>query len=57
MSIEYTVGTGSNGSFTGLLNTVPGNQIGDIPPVRECNVVRSASTLAPQVAIRAQCNN
>jgi hypothetical protein len=53
---EYTVGTGSNGSFTGLLNMTPGKQVGDAVPVRECNLVRSASTLAPQVSIRAQCN-
>lgn len=54
---EYTVGTGSNGSVTGVLNTTPGNLVGDVVPVRECNVVRSASTLAPQVSIRAQCNS
>jgi hypothetical protein len=44
---EYTVGTGSNGSFTGLLNMTPGKQILDVVPVRECNLVRSASTLCP----------
>ena len=52
---EYTVGTGSNGAFTGVLNMTPGNVIGDAVPLRECNLVRDASSLAPKVSIRAQC--
>jgi hypothetical protein len=52
----YDTTTGSNGAFTGVLNTTPGNIIGGVVPVKECNLVRNSSNLQIQVSVRAQCN-
>jgi hypothetical protein len=52
---EYTLGTGSEGAFKGVLNTAPADQLGNILPVRECNLVRDAGTLAPAVSFRSTC--
>ena len=34
----YNTKTGSNGAFTGVLNTAPADQFGNVLPVRECNL-------------------
>ena len=52
----YDTTTGSNGSFKGVLNTPPGNIVGDAIPIRECNLESDPATLAPKISIRAQCN-
>jgi hypothetical protein len=54
-SQQYKVGTGTEGSFTGVLNTVPADQLGNVLPVRECNIKRDTATGAPVFGIR-QCD-
>jgi hypothetical protein len=44
---EYTAGTGHNGSFKGVLNTAPADQLGNVLPVRECNLKGDPSSGAP----------
>jgi hypothetical protein len=39
--------TGTNGSFKGVLNTAPADQLGNILPVRECNLKAQAGSGAP----------
>ncbi|MDX1885093.1 hypothetical protein [Mycolicibacterium sp. 120270] len=51
---EYTKGTGSNGSFKGVLNTPPADQLGNVLPVRECNLKGDPSSGAPAFGFR-QC--
>ncbi|RDH74939.1 hypothetical protein DVS77_28795 [Mycolicibacterium moriokaense] len=52
----YDTTTGSNGSLKGVLNTTPGNIIGNVQPIRECNLESDPGSLAPKISIRAQCN-
>ncbi|WP_156662748.1 hypothetical protein [Mycobacterium sp. 1274761.0] len=51
---EYTVGTGSNGSFKGVVNTSPADRLGNVLPVRECNLKGDPSSGAPVFGFR-QC--
>lgn len=51
---KYVVGTGEEGSFTGLLNSSPGDQFGNVLPVRECNIKRDPASGAPVFGVR-QC--
>jgi hypothetical protein len=51
---QYKVGSGTEGSFKGFLNTTPADQFGNVLPVRECNIKRDAGTGAPVFGIR-QC--
>ncbi len=51
---EYTAGSGKEGSFKGVLNTTPADQLGNVLPVRECNVQRDAASGAPVFGVR-QC--
>jgi len=37
-SQQYKVGSGTRGAFTGVLNTAPAHQLGNVLPVRECNI-------------------
>ena len=49
---EYTAGTGTNGSFKGVLNTPPADQLGNVLPVRECNLKGDPSSGAPVFGFR-----
>ncbi len=49
---EYTDGTGHNGSFKGVLNTSPADQLGNVLPVRECNLKGDPSSGAPVFGFR-----
>ncbi len=49
---EYTKGTGTNGSFKGVLNTPPADQLGNVLPVRECNLKGDPSSGAPVFGFR-----
>jgi hypothetical protein len=51
---KYVVGSGTEGSFKGVLNTAPADQLGNVLPVRECNIKRDSATGAPVFGIR-QC--
>jgi hypothetical protein len=51
---KYTVGTGTEGAFKGVLNTSPADQLGNVLPVRECNIKRDPASGAPVFGIR-QC--
>jgi hypothetical protein len=51
---KYKVGSGTEGSFTGVLNTTPADQFGNVLPVRECNIKRDTATGAPVFGTR-QC--
>ena len=51
---KYKVGSGTEGAFKGVLNTAPADQIGNVIPVRECNIKRDTATGAPVFGIR-QC--
>ena len=44
----------SNGSFKGVLNTAPADQLGNVIPVRECNLKGDPGSGAPVFGIR-QC--
>lgn len=44
---EYTVGSGTNGSFKGVLNTSPADQLGNVLPIRECNLKGDPGSGAP----------
>jgi hypothetical protein len=52
----YNTKTGYNGAFTGVLNTTPGNIVGDAIPLRECQLESDPGSLAPKISVRAQCN-
>jgi hypothetical protein len=52
----YDTTTGENGAFTGVLNTTPGNIVGDAIPLRECNLESDPGSLAPKFSVRAQCS-
>lgn len=43
----YDKTTGSNGSFRGVLNTAPADQLGNVLPIRECNLKAQPGTGAP----------
>lgn len=49
---EYTVGSGSNGSFKGVLNTAPADQLGNVLPIRECNLKGQPGSGAPVFGLR-----
>ena len=51
---KYKVGSGTEGSFKGILNTSPADQLGNVLPVRECNIKRDTATGAPVFGVR-QC--
>jgi hypothetical protein len=51
---KYKVGTGTEGAFKGVLNTAPADQLGNVLPVRECNIKRDTATGAPVFGVR-QC--
>ena len=53
-TVKYKVGSGKEGSFTGVLNTTPADQLGNVLPIRECNIKRDTATGAPVFGIR-QC--
>jgi hypothetical protein len=44
---------GSNGTFKGVLNTPPADQLGNVLPVRECNLKGDPSSGAPVFGFRA----
>ena len=54
-ALHYKVGSGTEGSFKGLLNTSPADQFGNVLPVRECNIKRDPASGAPVFGIR-QCD-
>jgi hypothetical protein len=43
----YYDGKGTNGAFTGVLNTPPADQLGNVLPIRECNLKGDPSSGAP----------
>src|SRR3954454_1125224 len=43
----YYDGKGTNGAFKGVLNTAPADQLGNVLPVRECNLKGDPSSGAP----------
>ena len=43
----YDKTTGSNGAFKGVLNTAPADQLGNVLPVRECNLKGDPASGAP----------
>jgi hypothetical protein len=49
---KYVVGTGEEGSFKGILNASPADQLGNVLPVRECNIKRDTATGAPVFGVR-----
>ena len=53
---KYTVGSGEEGLYKGVLNMAPGQTVGNAIPLRECQFENDPASLSPRVAIRAQCN-
>ena len=49
----YNTATGSNGAFKGVLNTAPADQLGNVLPVRECNMKGDPGSGAPVFGIQA----
>jgi hypothetical protein len=49
---KYVVGSGEEGSFKGVLNTAPADQLGNVLPIRECNIKRDPATGAPVFGAR-----
>ena len=45
--VQYYDGKGTNGSFKGVLNTPPADQLGNVLPIRECNLKGDPSSGAP----------
>jgi hypothetical protein len=43
----YDKTTGSNGSFKGVLNTPPADQLGNVLPIKECNLKGDPASGAP----------
>jgi len=43
----YDTATGKNGSFKGVLNTAPADQLGNVLPIRECNLKADPGSGAP----------
>ena len=43
----YYDGTGTNGTFKGVLNTPPADQLGNVLPIRECNLKGDPGSGAP----------
>jgi hypothetical protein len=43
----YYDSTGTNGAFKGVLNTAPADQLGNVLPIRECNLKGDPSSGAP----------
>jgi hypothetical protein len=43
----YYDGKGTNGAFKGVLNTAPADQLGNVLPIRECNLKGDPSSGAP----------
>lgn len=43
----YYDGKGTNGAFKGVLNTPPADQLGNVLPIRECNLKGDPSSGAP----------
>lgn len=50
---KYVVGSGKEGSFKGVLNTSPADQLGNVLPVRECNIKRDPASGAPVFSVRS----
>ena len=50
---KYVVGSGKEGSFKGILNTSPADQLGNVLPVRECNIKRDPASGAPVFGVRS----
>lgn len=51
-ALHYKVGSGTEGSYKGVLNTSPADQLGNVLPVRECNIKRDPGSGAPVFAVR-----
>ena len=49
----YDTATGKNGSFKGVLNTPPADQIGNIIPIKECNLKGDPRSGAPVFGVQA----
>ena len=49
----YDTATGKNGTFKGVLNTPPADQLGNVLPVRECNLKGDPSSGAPVFGFQA----
>jgi hypothetical protein len=49
----YDKTTGSNGAFMGVLNTAPADQLGNVLPVRECNLKADPGSGAPVFGTQA----
>jgi hypothetical protein len=54
-ALHYKVGSGTEGSFRGVLNTTPADELGNVLPVRECNIKRDPASGAPVFGVRS-CN-
>ena len=52
-ALHYVVGTGEEGSFKGVLNTSPADQLGNVLPIRECNIKRDPASGAPVFGVRS----
>ena len=51
---HYTLDSGTEGAFKGVLNTAPADELGNVLPVRECNLKNNPSNLSTRIEIR-QC--